>query len=298
MRRLLACAGLLAICAAALRRAPARSRHPGRTTLCRPLQRLSPCLCPGIDDRADVGDGRGTHAGRTRPARRRAPHRRGTDRAARLSQPTQPRTGRPMTVTLSCHATAPSGGRLRGRAGDRTTRRPMPPCARSTPPSTAPWPPRSRRRRFVASRGQRVLGARRCRRRPPDSPPRRWRRSDSRPLVRGRRCDGAACRSTLRPRARSALGDAVTAAMVQAVTEGLALARYAFTRYRSRPTPAAALTVALQVPRLDPALREAVRVGEVAATATNLARDLANTPAADLVPMDLARAARASPPPA
>ncbi len=89
-----------------------------------------------------------------------------------------------------------------------------------------------------------------------------------------------------------ALGDAVTAAMVQAVTEGLALARYTFTRYRSRPIPAAPLSVALQVPRLDPLLREAVRLGQVAAVATCLARDLANTPAADLVPMDLARAAR------
>ena len=51
------------------------------------------------------------------------------------------------------------------------------------------------------------------------------------------------------------------------------------------------MTVA--VDSVDAAQREALRLGAIAAEATALTRDLANTPGQDLAPMDLARAARA-----
>jgi leucyl aminopeptidase len=77
-----------------------------------------------------------------------------------------------------------------------------------------------------------------------------------------------------------------------AVAEGLALARYVFSRYLSDPPETAPLTVALAVSRDDRAHRDAVRDADTFATATTLARDLANTPAADLTPRDMARVAR------
>lgn len=89
-----------------------------------------------------------------------------------------------------------------------------------------------------------------------------------------------------------ALGELADAAAVGAIAEGIDLARYAFTRYRSRPAPQAPLAVTLAVARIDAALRAALPRSAARAAGTLLARDLANTPAADLAPMDLARVAR------
>ncbi|HSP99355.1 MAG TPA: leucyl aminopeptidase [Candidatus Dormibacteraeota bacterium] len=89
-----------------------------------------------------------------------------------------------------------------------------------------------------------------------------------------------------------AAGDAGADAL-RALAEGVPLARYRFARYRSKPTPAEPLTVTVAVAGVDAAQREALRLGAVAAEATALTRDLANTPGQDLAPMDLARAARA-----
>ena len=88
-----------------------------------------------------------------------------------------------------------------------------------------------------------------------------------------------------------AAGDAGAEAL-RALAEGVPLARYRFTRYRSRDTKPESLAITVAVDRLDAAGREAVRLGEIAAEATALTRDLANTPAQDLAPMDLARVAR------
>lgn len=90
-----------------------------------------------------------------------------------------------------------------------------------------------------------------------------------------------------------ALGEGAEPVRVRALAEGLALARYTFTRYRSRPPAPAPLRVTASVARLDAAGRAAAAEGEITAAATALARDLANTPAADLTPLALARAARA-----
>jgi leucyl aminopeptidase len=80
--------------------------------------------------------------------------------------------------------------------------------------------------------------------------------------------------------------------VVGAVAEGLALARYVFSRYLSHPPPTPSLAVTLAVARVDRAHRVAVGDALTFARATTLARDLANTPAADLTPRDLARVAR------
>ena len=89
-----------------------------------------------------------------------------------------------------------------------------------------------------------------------------------------------------------ALGAHVSPPIVHALAEGVALASYRFDRYRSRRTGTSAIDVNLIVPRRDAALGRAVADAAVYARATALARDLANTPGADLTPLDLARAAR------
>ena len=105
----------------------------------------------------------------------------------------------------------------------------------------------------------------------------------------------AVVRHATRTRARRAavaLGGHASAAVVHAVSEGAALAAYRFDRYRSAPAPALPASLTLLVPRVDAPRRRALADGAVYARATALARDLANTPAADLAPLDLARAAR------
>jgi leucyl aminopeptidase len=86
-------------------------------------------------------------------------------------------------------------------------------------------------------------------------------------------------------------GDAGPDAL-RALAEGVPLARYRFTRYRSRDGKPEPLAIIAAVHGIDAARREAVRLGALAAAATALTRDLANTPAQDLAPMDLARVAR------
>ncbi|MGD9764761.1 MAG: leucyl aminopeptidase [Candidatus Binatia bacterium] len=89
-----------------------------------------------------------------------------------------------------------------------------------------------------------------------------------------------------------AVGPHGDAATITALGEGVALARYAFTRYRSRPSVEAPLAVTLVLDRVEPAHRRALRNATISSTATALARDLINTPAADLAPADLARTAQ------
>jgi leucyl aminopeptidase len=89
-----------------------------------------------------------------------------------------------------------------------------------------------------------------------------------------------------------ALGGGARAEAVHALSEGVALASYRFARYRSTAPARRAIDLLLLVPAIDAALRRAVTHAAVFARATALARDLANTPAADLGPLDLGRAAR------
>jgi leucyl aminopeptidase len=76
------------------------------------------------------------------------------------------------------------------------------------------------------------------------------------------------------------------------LSEGFALARYRFTRYRSRqddqPAPALVLRVHSRLAKQQDELRYAA----ISATATCYARNLVNTPAAELTPAALAREAR------
>jgi leucyl aminopeptidase len=100
-----------------------------------------------------------------------------------------------------------------------------------------------------------------------------------------------AARSRAR-RAAVALGALGTPTVVHAVSEGVSLTRYRFDRYRSKPQPQPPASLTLLVPAGDAARRRAVAEAAIYARATELARDLANTPAADLTPLDLAAAAR------
>src|SRR5262245_3647824 len=105
----------------------------------------------------------------------------------------------------------------------------------------------------------------------------------------------AVVRHAARERARRAavaLGSHATPAVVHAVSEGIELARYRFDRYRTVSAATLPSALTLLVPANSAVLRRAVELGGVYARATALARDLANTPAADLAPRDLARSAR------
>ena len=79
---------------------------------------------------------------------------------------------------------------------------------------------------------------------------------------------------------------------VTTVHEGVTLARYRFTRFRSHPERQVPLNLVLAVPARSSSLRQAIRQADVRAAATCYARDLANTPAAALPPSRLAREAR------
>jgi len=93
-------------------------------------------------------------------------------------------------------------------------------------------------------------------------------------------------------RAAIALGSYASSTTVHAVAEGVALTAYRFDRYRSHAELSAPAHLTVLAPRRTAALRAAAAEASVYARATALARDLANTPAADLAPLDLARAAR------
>jgi leucyl aminopeptidase len=81
-------------------------------------------------------------------------------------------------------------------------------------------------------------------------------------------------------------------AALTALSEGVALARYEFNRFRSRPRPQAPLALAFVVPSSGPRLKAALARGETRAAATCYARDLANTPAGALPPRALALEAK------
>jgi leucyl aminopeptidase len=89
-----------------------------------------------------------------------------------------------------------------------------------------------------------------------------------------------------------ALGGSARADVLHALCEGAALAGYRFARYRSAAPAVPSIDLLLLVPAIDASMRRAVADAAIFARATALARDLANTPAADLGPLDLARAAR------
>jgi leucyl aminopeptidase len=73
----------------------------------------------------------------------------------------------------------------------------------------------------------------------------------------------------------------------QAIAEGMALAAYDFTNYKSSSKPSAIDRVIVVTPK-DDAVGEGLRRGEVAARAVSLARDLINEPARDMTPRRLA----------
>jgi leucyl aminopeptidase len=81
----------------------------------------------------------------------------------------------------------------------------------------------------------------------------------------------------------------------QATVEGLLLGSYRFERYKSKANGAKLGKVTLVgTPKADAkAAREAIRRGQVIAESQTWARDLVNTPALDLPPAELARAAQA-----
>ncbi|HXY43197.1 MAG TPA: leucyl aminopeptidase [Acidimicrobiales bacterium] len=88
--------------------------------------------------------------------------------------------------------------------------------------------------------------------------------------------------------------DALSAATAaQAAVEGVGGATYDFSRYRSAERPAALSSVVLTVaPTDEGAAAEGVARGAVLADAVALARDLVNTPAADMTPSRMAEVAR------
>ncbi len=82
----------------------------------------------------------------------------------------------------------------------------------------------------------------------------------------------------------------------QAVVEGLELGAYRFDRYKSKVEDDRALETLtiLGTPRWNTrAVKAAIRRGEVVSEAAAWARDLVNTPAADMTPIELAAAAQA-----
>ncbi len=85
-----------------------------------------------------------------------------------------------------------------------------------------------------------------------------------------------------------------TAVAVEAIVEGLRLADYRFTRFKSHaPEATPPRSVALAIESRAPELRTALTRGELFADATTYCRDLVNTPAADCTPTFLAKEARA-----
>ncbi|HZQ28857.1 MAG TPA: leucyl aminopeptidase [Acidimicrobiales bacterium] len=79
----------------------------------------------------------------------------------------------------------------------------------------------------------------------------------------------------------------------QAVAEGMALAAYDFSEYKSKASPLGVERVTVVAPK-DPAVTAAVARGARVAAAANLARDLINTPAQEMTPSRLADEARAA----
>ena len=110
-----------------------------------------------------------------------------------------------------------------------------------------------------------------------------------------RRAAGAAVRSLAGASSSVALAlPAADEAALRAVAEGALLGAYSFTAYRNtsldaQKTPVSAVTVLTSVKDAKKVLKRA----SVVAAATNLARDLVNTPPSHLHPVELAAAAEA-----
>jgi leucyl aminopeptidase len=93
-----------------------------------------------------------------------------------------------------------------------------------------------------------------------------------------------------------AFGAKLSAEAVQAAAEGLALGAYRFDRYRSKKDPhgPVAKIVIAGSSRWDAkAARAALKRADVVADAVRWARDLVNTPAADMSPVQIAKEAQA-----
>lgn len=104
-----------------------------------------------------------------------------------------------------------------------------------------------------------------------------------------------ASRATQRFKARRvtiALPGAPAAEHLHALAEGFELARYRFTRFRSRVDPLQPASLTLHVASASADAKRALNAAAVTADATCFARDLINTPAAALTPTHLARAAQ------
>ena len=78
----------------------------------------------------------------------------------------------------------------------------------------------------------------------------------------------------------------------RAVVEGGMLATYHFGRYKKEKDPHQVKQVLLSFPDKKEGAKRGIREGALLAEGVKLARDLINTPAADMTPMDLARVAR------
>ena len=116
-----------------------------------------------------------------------------------------------------------------------------------------------------------------------------WRRAAGRVAPTARRFGAVATSLAQAARGRH------TMEAVQAVAEGLALGAYRFDRYRSKVPDNGTLTrvEVLGTPKWDTkAARAALRRAEVISEAVCWARDLVNTPAGDLPPMQIAAAAQ------
>jgi leucyl aminopeptidase len=112
-----------------------------------------------------------------------------------------------------------------------------------------------------------------------------------------RQAGGRAASALKAMRARTAAYDASTAQNLDAAlfAEGLLLGAYEYTRYK-KPNdnggPALASCAILAPAKAHAALRKGIRRAEAIARGVALARDLVNTPARDLTPTDMERAAR------
>jgi leucyl aminopeptidase len=109
-----------------------------------------------------------------------------------------------------------------------------------------------------------------------------------------RRAVGAALRGIGgAKRVRIAIGDGTDATLVEAISDGVLLGSYRFTRYKSAAKPLALRRVEIGVSTPTAgAARAALRRSKIITTAVNNTRDLVNIPANDLNPVTFADYAR------
>ncbi len=108
-----------------------------------------------------------------------------------------------------------------------------------------------------------------------------------------RRAVGAALRALSGGRVAVAIGDASDSGLVEAISDGVLLGGYRFTKYKSAPSPAEVRRVDIAVTDAsDAGSRAALRRSKIVTTAVNNTRDLVNTPANELNPVTFAAYAR------